>query len=301
MSSSKINPATATAASAAAVVISISPPDDALIAPPESLGSNIGREEGASINSDDSNDCNARYLNDAERVITFTDAVVAIAMTLLILPLMEASADFSEVGSVKGFFQQYWPNFLALWASFVVVWKAWRAHEYLFLRVAKFSERLHLLNFFWMFGIVIMPVLANLLYVDITAETKDVGGIKGISLYVLDVLFLRICELFIALAIRNDELTWKKHKKGLQLDFFVAAGIEIVFLALAAILSALYSVAFICVIFLDFPVMKFAEWMWPQIGHSERKHYHLLGAVLFEGLFFLIQWVRAQLQARRQT
>lgn len=307
MSSSKSSPAIATAASAAAVVISISPPDDALIAPPsESPGSKIGREEGASINSDDSNDCNARYLNDAERVITFTDAVVAIAMTLLILPLMEASADFSKVGSVKGFFQQYWPNFLALWASFFVVWKAWRAHEYLFLRVAKFSERLHLLNFFWMFGIVIMPVLANLLYVEMTAEMKDVntmdvGGIKGISLYVLDVLFLRICELFIALAIRNDELTWKKHKKGLQLACFVAAGIEILFLALAAILSALYSVAYICVIFLDFPVMKFAEWMWPQIGHSERKHYHLLGAVLFEGLFFLIQWVRAKLQARRQT
>lgn len=295
---------TATAASAAAIVTS--PPDDALVAPPPEFGSKIGREEGASINSDDSDDYNynSRYLNDAERVITFTDAVVAIAMTLLILPLMEASAD--EVGSVSAFFQQYWPNFLALWISFYVVWKAWRAHEYLFLRVAKFNEWLHLLNFFWMFGIVFMPVVSNLVYVQMTVkmkdvDTTDVGGIKGVTLYLVDIVFLRICELLIALAIRNDALTWKKHKKALESAFFVAAVIEIVFMILALILSALYSVALACVVFLDFPVMKFVEWMWPQIGHNERKHYHLWGAVVFEGLFSVIERVGAKLQERSQT
>ena len=40
--------------------------------------------------------------SEAERFITFTDAVVAIAMTLLILPLMEAASDIVEENMDEG-------------------------------------------------------------------------------------------------------------------------------------------------------------------------------------------------------
>ena len=97
--------------------------------------SGVGEEDSSSNNSDDNcespTERRRRYLTEAERIISFTDAVVAIAMTLLILPLMDASAEFIHIGTMKGFWSEYWVLFLALWVSFFIIWKHWLVHEYM--------------------------------------------------------------------------------------------------------------------------------------------------------------------------
>uniref|UniRef100_A0A7S2U4L5 Endosomal/lysosomal potassium channel TMEM175 n=1 Tax=Attheya septentrionalis TaxID=420275 RepID=A0A7S2U4L5_9STRA len=223
-----------------------------------------------------------QLLTEAERLITFTDAVVAIAMTLLILPLMEASADFQDLETIQIFFHDHWQNFLALWISFFVIWKFWLVHEHIFLRVRYFNQSLLWLNFFWMFGIVLLPIFTNCLVGPGDGHVKG----RAVALYIADLVFLKICAFFIVLAIWKDDRIWKvSHGHGLVPAYFVALGVDIVLYSLAMLLCALFHWAFFAVIFLGDPVLKFAEWKWPQIGV---RHHVFGGDGIWQRLWLLL-------------
>ena len=108
-------------------------------------------------------------ITEKERLITFTDAIVAIAMTLLILPLMEASSDFAEYATIQELFYENRFKVAAFFVSFWLTWMLWSCHEQLFLEISHFSHVLRRLNFLWMLGIVLLPVLMSYLGVGATA------------------------------------------------------------------------------------------------------------------------------------
>ena len=67
-------------------------------------------------------------MHEAERLITFADAVVAIAMTLLILPLMDAATDFGEDNkdaSISAYFSENVTKLFSFAISFFVVAELW--------------------------------------------------------------------------------------------------------------------------------------------------------------------------------
>lgn len=100
-----------------------------------------------------------RTLPSAERLKAFTDAVVAIAMTLLILPLMESVSDAgSEHGSLAAWFVDEWPALLAFGLSFVLIANFWLVHHRLFAPVERVDGAVLWLTVLWMFTIVWMPV-----------------------------------------------------------------------------------------------------------------------------------------------
>lgn len=94
-----------------------------------------------------------------ERFKAFVDAVVAIAMTLLILPLMEA---VSDAGSGKltttEFFDEHSGQLLSFALSFLLIATFWMGHHSQYRDVEWITAPLMWINVAWMATIVWLPV-----------------------------------------------------------------------------------------------------------------------------------------------
>jgi uncharacterized membrane protein len=94
-----------------------------------------------------------------ERLVFFTDAVVAIAITLLILPLVDAASGASEAHLSPGtFLSDHLGQVLAFLISFVVIARLWRAHHSLFEHVGSYNGRVELLSLLWAFTVAVLPL-----------------------------------------------------------------------------------------------------------------------------------------------
>lgn len=100
----------------------------------------------------------------AERLVLFTDAVTAIAITLLVLPLVEVFGEpgisGEPVGSVLG---EHVGAFGALLLGFVLVSRLWWAHHQLLRTVERVDGGLARLNFVWIFAVVLLPVTTQVI------------------------------------------------------------------------------------------------------------------------------------------
>nr|WP_300145491.1 TMEM175 family protein [Propionicimonas sp.] len=98
-------------------------------------------------------------LRPAERLVFFTDAVVAIAMTLLILPLLESVTEAARNGlDTAAYLHEHDGQLFAFALSFVIIAAFWRGHDRLFEHVERQDPVLLWLNVAWMFTIVWLPV-----------------------------------------------------------------------------------------------------------------------------------------------
>jgi uncharacterized membrane protein len=91
-----------------------------------------------------------------ERMIFFSDAVIAIAITLLALELPVPSADGPRalLHAVTG---DHGREYLAFLVAFVLIGGSWIAHHSLFSVVDRTDERLMVLNLVTLFGFVLVP------------------------------------------------------------------------------------------------------------------------------------------------
>jgi uncharacterized membrane protein len=95
----------------------------------------------------------------AERAKAFIDAVVAIAMTLLILPLMESVTSVSEQGGgAAHWFDVHQWQLITFVISFAVIASFWLNHHHLFARVHSVSTALLWVSCAWLLTIVWMPI-----------------------------------------------------------------------------------------------------------------------------------------------
>jgi uncharacterized membrane protein len=97
----------------------------------------------------------------AERVIFFSDAVVAIAITLLALglPLPHGSSNTAVWHSLRGNRDAY----IAFLISFAVIGAHWRTHHRLFRAVARLDTLAIGLNSTWLLMIIITPYATRVL------------------------------------------------------------------------------------------------------------------------------------------
>jgi len=94
-----------------------------------------------------------------ERLVFFTDAVVAIAATLLILPLVDRVPEAArESADLADFFAVNGAQVAAFFLSFVVIARLWLAHHALFEHVAASNRTLRWLNLLWALTIVMLPL-----------------------------------------------------------------------------------------------------------------------------------------------
>jgi uncharacterized membrane protein len=95
---------------------------------------------------------------DPDRLVLFTDAVVAIAITLLILPLVDVGTEaVAENLGTRAVISDHKTQIVSFLLSFVVIARLWLTHHRIFEHVKAYNSRLMELNMFWLLTIVILP------------------------------------------------------------------------------------------------------------------------------------------------
>ena len=102
----------------------------------------------------------ARTERGLDRLVNFSDATVAIAITLLILPLVDLAGEIDDE-SFGEFFGEHVGAFVAFLVTFAVIGRFWLIHHRVFEYVRDYSIGLIWCNMLWLASIVFLPFAAN--------------------------------------------------------------------------------------------------------------------------------------------
>ncbi|MDQ1307820.1 MAG: potassium channel family protein, partial [Actinomycetota bacterium] len=92
---------------------------------------------------------------DFDRIAPFTDAVVAVALTALVLPLLDIRID--EEGSWATFFKEYGNELGAFLYGFLIISVYWAVHQRIWGMARQSTAALLWANLLWILGIVLIP------------------------------------------------------------------------------------------------------------------------------------------------
>jgi uncharacterized membrane protein len=99
-----------------------------------------------------------------ERIVFFSDAVMAIAITLLAIDIRVPNVDPAiAVTELTRQLSTMVPTLTTFFISFLVIGNYWISHHRYFGYIKRYDSRLILLNLMFLFFIICMPFLANLL------------------------------------------------------------------------------------------------------------------------------------------
>lgn len=100
----------------------------------------------------------------ADRVIVFSDAVVAIAITLLALALpVPVTTHATTNGQLLDGLRANWSEYFAFLISFAVIGSNWSSHRSLFRYVNRMNGQVSGLNMIWLLMMILTPFAARLL------------------------------------------------------------------------------------------------------------------------------------------
>jgi len=124
---------------------------------------------------------------DFERIVFFSDAVFAIAITLLILEVKVPELDHVVSGE-KSLGQEIWDNRRSIQSfltSFIVLGFYWRAHHQVFRFVHRFDGNLIWLNLVFLLSIIWLPYPTAILGQFVDPELTQAVGQSGQQLAVV--------------------------------------------------------------------------------------------------------------------
>jgi uncharacterized membrane protein len=186
----------------------------------------------------------------AERLVFFSDAVVAIALTLLILPLAdvvpEAAAEHAD--SLKVITENQWKIYSFL-LSFFVIGRLWVAHHRVFEQIKAYNRWLMNVNLWWLLTIVVLPF-----------PTEMIGGFDDdrftAVFYIATILAADACLLAMVLITRRDPDVARNPGGVPDRQFFMGVfnvGLLVLALALAALVPGVRYLALLLLL-LNLPV-----------------------------------------------
>jgi uncharacterized membrane protein len=134
-----------------------------------------------------------------DRIALFTDAVFAIAITLLILELKLPHVEWK--GNVtENLINAMWEmtgEFVGFIISFFVIGSFWVAHHSIFAFVTGFDRKLLMINLLFLLTIVIMPFTTALMSFYIIEYTFNI--------YAINVICAGICQIWLWRSIANKK------------------------------------------------------------------------------------------------
>lgn len=146
-----------------------------------------------------------------ERVILFTDAVFAIAITLLVIeikvPELHHPTELQAVNVLLGLI----PKFVGFLLSFFIIAIYWVAHHRIFRFVRRLDNKLLWLNLLFLLSIILMPFT--------TAYQSEYGLLRTPwILYSLNVSFTGVMQLLLQRHLRNPRLQLIDHPEHEHAD-----------------------------------------------------------------------------------
>ncbi|MDV6263037.1 TMEM175 family protein [Rhodococcoides yunnanense] len=136
------------------------------------------------------------YERGFDRLVNFSDAVVAIAATLLILPLVEL-AEPDEGAQFIDILRNHGVELFAFVLSFLVIFSQWLSHHRVFRDLVGYTRGLIWVNFVWLLSIVFLPFPTKLIAekngYDASASSLYVANIavSVIAMFVADIIVSR--------------------------------------------------------------------------------------------------------------
>jgi uncharacterized membrane protein len=181
-----------------------------------------------------------------ERIVFFSDAIVAIAITLLALNL-KIDIPSTQTLTFKDLLEP-WHTYLAFVLSFIFISGFWRMHHYFFLVVSRMDEVLLVLNLAWLFFIIVLPFTTSV-------WSDHLGDEAAVFFYCLNILCISVLQYIIWLYADNkrdfvnkEQLSEQQHRQvQLRLLLDVVNGLA------AVILSFFEPVLAFLILFLKVP------------------------------------------------
>lgn len=161
---------------------------------------------------------------DLERLLTFVDAVVAIAITLLVLPLADVGSQIHG-RSVADLLAEHTDDIFGFLLSFAVIARLWVAQHWIVRSLVRQSTAVMWLLLAWTFTIVFLPFPTTLV-----AGTSDDNLAK--VLYIGTMAVSSALLALIGYAIGRDPSMRDSDEK---IDVRVSIGTTVVFLLALAI------------------------------------------------------------------
>ncbi|WP_285723959.1 TMEM175 family protein [Psychromicrobium xiongbiense] len=113
-----------------------------------------------------------------DRLVNFSDATVAIAITLLILPLADAAGDIRN-HSLAELLTEHFATLLGFLISFVVIARFWLGHHQVFEGVEGYTTGILWANFLWLAGVIFMPFATNVITIAYGHSAEVMGLYVG--------------------------------------------------------------------------------------------------------------------------
>jgi uncharacterized membrane protein len=137
----------------------------------------------------------------ADRLIVFVDAVVAIAVTLLVLPLAEVPRDEQgrAIHSLPGQLALDIAPLIGFAVSFFVIARFWWAHHQTFASVRRWSWPLLQLNILWLFTIVLLPAVTA-----VSFEYDPSENPLSVAIYISTMLASSLLLTGLAVVVHRD-------------------------------------------------------------------------------------------------
>jgi uncharacterized membrane protein len=175
-----------------------------------------------------------------ERLVFFTDAVTAISITLLVLPLVDlvpevASAHGTASEVITGHVDQIWSFLL----SFAVIANVWREHHRAFSSIARVTRPLTAWNMGWLLAVVVLPLPTEM--IGAFGRDRFVA-----ALYYATILATMICRLAMLRILKTtpglldeDDRAAGRRIEDLYTDSYITVSLTVIAFAIALAVPAL--------------------------------------------------------------
>ena len=122
-----------------------------------------------------------------DRIVNFSDATVAIAMTLLVLPLVDFGGETGEHESLWELLEENSSAIFGFVLSFLVIWSMWVNHHRVMEYFADYDSRVLVLHMVWLLTMASIPFTTELV------ANPDYYEHGGTALYVAVLLVSSVC------------------------------------------------------------------------------------------------------------
>jgi uncharacterized membrane protein len=126
--------------------------------------------------------------------VFFSDAVVAIALTLLILPLADAAPEAAtKYADAHHLISENHAKIYSFLLSFAVIARLWMAHHRLFEQIEAYNGALMRANFGWLLTIVVLPFPTEMIgqfHDDRFTASVYIGTVLAANVFLLAMILI---------------------------------------------------------------------------------------------------------------